>query len=861
MTDQQDLQVITRNMSSYRLVHLLYQCDADLFDAIQEWKNQHPDLWVDDAIDAFASARGSDALAQLVYSTEAFDIILKFSASSKDLESIFDSHSRYSQSQHASSIAPKSPLTDQQQQGQGGYNLFGTPSHLESPCQSLPNQSSTDSSVAQPLDCFTDLSPSAQTPSTANNVSQAASPSFVLDANTNHQNSPYPSPSSSSILAQDYKPQQQQQPDALGEAQRVRKRRHRRPSRAKMKEWKTRLHRCNYQLALLKEGLFLELEKSINSDAVFVKVLAPFWRLAEEAQTTNCKAELAVNSIMMRTESGNNPYGRKMGLRSALRHGAYSKLFALHDGPYKLQSKPLNEANDRAQLRVRWARRFWRSQPLDLVNAYYGERIGIYFAWLGHYTKWLTLPSIVGLAVFIFGVINAANLNQLDATPNVLFAIFDNALTMPFALFMSLWSTIYIEFWKRANQYYAFCWNMIDYERVELPRTEFRPTRVRFSPVTGKREMYYPAYRKALHIFASSVAVVIAIWCRLAEWLTDKENHKYTDSYEDSLIIKRYLFDFANMYATLFYYAFFKAPFGGRLLNRHDLRDTCIYDSCITELSVQLAVVFIGKQFLNGLFESVFPWIKKTWHRKRIFAEQALQRLEFLQTRKQSRAPEWVKDDELPGYDGRILKCYRKTGIWEKIMEFISFSSVITNAAIIAFSSLWIKQNLFSKFIDTAKDEELLAARLGFILVFEHIIFVSKIILRAAIPSVPLTIKLAIQRSKYMNRFANGGLDSGMDDDDYYNDDMDSLYHSDITDSDENSDPNEIISTLGPSAQRPNDQIELRNGHNTIILGGTEEVNENTAARTKKNSRPGLESARSWSSRILRLGEPSSKIE
>jgi len=27
-----------------------------------------------------------------------------------------------------------------------------------------------------------------------------------------------------------------------------------------------------------------------------------------------------------------------------------------------------------------------------------------------------------------------------------------------------------------------------------------------------------------------------------------------------SLIIKRYLFDFTNMYATLFYYAFFKAP-------------------------------------------------------------------------------------------------------------------------------------------------------------------------------------------------------------------------------------------------------------------------------------------------------------
>lgn len=40
-------------MSSYRVVHLLYQTDADLFDAIQDWKDSHPTLWVDDAIDAF----------------------------------------------------------------------------------------------------------------------------------------------------------------------------------------------------------------------------------------------------------------------------------------------------------------------------------------------------------------------------------------------------------------------------------------------------------------------------------------------------------------------------------------------------------------------------------------------------------------------------------------------------------------------------------------------------------------------------------------------------------------------------------------------------------------------------------------
>lgn len=84
--------------------------------------------------------------------------------------------------------------------------------------------------------------------------------------------------------------------------------------------------------------------------------------------------------------------------------------YALHDGSFKLHSKSIHDANQRAQLRIKWAKRFWKSQPLDLVNAYYGERIGVYFAWLGHYTKWLTLPAAVGMGVFVYGVINAARL-------------------------------------------------------------------------------------------------------------------------------------------------------------------------------------------------------------------------------------------------------------------------------------------------------------------------------------------------------------------------------------------------------------------------------------------------------------------
>ncbi|KAF9081433.1 hypothetical protein BGX23_000880 [Mortierella sp. AD031] len=146
-------------------------------------------------------------------------------------------------------------------------------------------------------------------------------------------------------------------------------------------------------------------------------MLAPFGKmelmsdhtLGPTTDQASSRPAAEATCIMMRTESRNQPYGRKMGLRSALRSSAYQKLFALHDGSFKSQSKSTHDANYRAQLRVKWAEI------------------------LGEPTT-----GSVGLAVFVFGNINAARLNKLDAIPNALFAIFDNVLTMPFALCMSM---------------------------------------------------------------------------------------------------------------------------------------------------------------------------------------------------------------------------------------------------------------------------------------------------------------------------------------------------------------------------------------------------------------------------------------
>lgn len=50
-----------------------------------------------------------------------------------------------------------------------------------------------------------------------------------------------------------------------------------------------------------------------------------------------------------------------------------------------------------------------KTQPLLLYRKYYGEKIGIYFAWLGFYTNMLTVAAVVGVGCFLYGCLTKDN--------------------------------------------------------------------------------------------------------------------------------------------------------------------------------------------------------------------------------------------------------------------------------------------------------------------------------------------------------------------------------------------------------------------------------------------------------------------
>ncbi|KAF8945156.1 Anoctamin-7 [Haplosporangium gracile] len=562
--------------------------------------------------------------------------------------------------------------------------------------------------------------------------------------------------------------------------------------------------------------------------------------------------------------------GDRHALKTAMDKKAYTDMFTLHDGSYKSKVKPI--PNQRTLLYQSWVRSR-RSQPLEDIRHYYGEKVALYFAWIGHYTKWLTWAALAGVLFLIYGVSNHFIKGPAgEGIGGQLVDVFDNALTLPYALFMSVWSALFVEYWKRKSAVLAYEWNTLDFEQLERARPEFKPTGTRISPVTGKLELYYPRYKQIVSIFTSVMVVLISIgiviisvgslmlfnlymkksddpnslragmnsyvttvvtallslvvivvlgtvYAKLAQILTNNENHKRLTQYEDALIIKRFLFDFVNFYSALVYIAFFKGYIAQdvKLWDKQP-RDSCGEDgSCLGELAIQLAIVFVGKQLINQAQEIAIPILKKWWNKKNELAERAANLKGKYKTHtKAVKPPQWAKDDLLPAYNPQMFEEYRELviqfgfctlfvtafpiapifallnnileirvdayklltqhkrpvaqgaqdiGSWGTILMLLTHISVFTNACLIAFQSKWMINNVFMRIpwvvhyhFERTSDQDLnyalVAVQLLFIFIYEHLVFLIKIGIANLVRDTPQTVKLAIQRESYYTRLA-----------------------------------------------------------------------------------------------------------
>uniref|UniRef100_A0A8C2ZUN0 Anoctamin n=1 Tax=Cyclopterus lumpus TaxID=8103 RepID=A0A8C2ZUN0_CYCLU len=601
---------------------------------------------------------------------------------------------------------------------------------------------------------------------------------------------------------------------------------------------------------------------------------------------------------------------KKFGITKLLDRGVYKAAYPLHDSRFNVESKEEGCPNERFLLYKEWAhpKSFYKMQPLNLIRKYYGEKIGIYFAWLGFYTIMLALAAVVGLGCFIYGyrTQDTSTWSKEVCDPEIggkivmcpqcdkeckywrlnstceaskKLCIFDNFGTLVFAVFMSIWVTLFLEFWKRYQAELEYTWDTVEFlEQEQSPRPEYEAKCIyeRKNPITGVKIPYYKMNlptleplkeyvtpQMATSVTASLISFVVimilnTLYERVAIWITDFELPRTRTDYENSLTLKMFLFQFVNYYSSCFYIAFAKGKAVGYpgdpvyLLGKYR-NEECDPGGCLIELTTQLSIIMGGKAIWNNIQEVLLPWVKNLILRhctrgpsekviprwEQDYRLQSLSKLglfyEYLEMVIQfgfvtlfvasfPLAPVLALVNnlfEIRVDAWKITTQFRRIvpekaqdiGAWQPILQGIAILAVATNAMIIAFTSDMIPRlvyywsfsvypygdhlnhtmqgytnsslsifniNDFSNNsrpmktpynITTCRYRDfryapghpkeyeytiyywhVIAAKMAFIIVLEHIVYFTKFILSYVIPDVPYAVKEQIKREKYLTQ-------------------------------------------------------------------------------------------------------------
>ncbi|NXL03663.1 ANO5 protein, partial [Mesembrinibis cayennensis] len=352
---------------------------------------------------------------------------------------------------------------------------------------------------------------------------------------------------------------------------------------------------------------------------------APFSKEKQELYLINDKSTFfspsmrnrIVNYILTRCPYGTEEGKKKFGIKRLLNNGTYSAAYPLHDCQYWKKANDPNCDNERYTLYMEWARflRFYKEQPLDLIRKYYGEKIGIYFAWLGFYTEMLFLAAVIGLICFLYGLftmdenMSSKEICDPEIGGEIIMCplcdreceywrlnttcvsseyshLFDNVATLFFAIFMGIWVTLFLEFWKRRQARLKYEWDLVDFEEEQQqlqlrPEYEAKCTQKKKNPVTQEMEPYLPITSQAVRFCISGTTVLF--------WV--------------SLII-------ASMIAVIVYRLAVYAAFASLMENTQTLQPisgllTPQLATSVTASCLNFVIIMI----LNFLYERIAIWI------------------------------------------------------------------------------------------------------------------------------------------------------------------------------------------------------------------------------------------------------------
>lgn len=471
--------------------------------------------------------------------------------------------------------------------------------------------------------------------------------------------------------------------------------------------------------------------------------------------------------------------------------------------------------------------------PLTKIRNYFGEKIGFYFSFISYYSKIVSIPSLIGVVVFVL---------QRIYNPESVIVVIVNFL---FCIYVSVWATVFNEFWKRKENCLAIKWGQTDFKQDEVPRPQFIGV-TRRSPVDDDMDDVYfdSTWRYKYYVFsifvtgvfigivivivlflillrtritnilifqgfdlagplvsslnALQIQIMNMIFNKVAVKLTNLENHRTQTEYENSLILKSYVFQFVNSFFSLFYIAFFKSNIEGCMIWKGSKKELVKGDTCVDELYIQFITIFTISFFRN-VIEIGKPFIQaiqKSQEFKKIRNEPSNVPTDIIKLRdqidSQFQLPSYLTRDVdgtlgdyleiaiLFGYITLFAVAFplsgalafislvaeiqvdrykllylvkrpiplgsKDIGTWKTIFNFNSIASILTNAALICFGL-----PTFENF-QLAKDNRYLIFS-----IFCLIMLSLRVIVSVIIPDIPLKYDIVTKRhAKIAQRFIKG---------------------------------------------------------------------------------------------------------
>ncbi|KAK3237448.1 hypothetical protein CYMTET_52480 [Cymbomonas tetramitiformis] len=465
------------------------------------------------------------------------------------------------------------------------------------------------------------------------------------------------------------------------------------------------------------------------------------------------------------------------------------------------------------------------------VRNYYGEEVAFYFAWMNHFTLWLVFPAVVGLAYYLY-----TQKTEISVDNNPYVPFFSFGMVIWATLFNKFWrreSNRWAQKWGTLNE------EDVDEIRPEFTGTmrkspitglmeRYSPDWLRYCKYFGSALVtsvmlfiafsvmvcslnlqgyihnngmfHVPALAKfsapgeifdpvngdflpcLVPTIVHSLAIMVLnqyIYRRIAVGLTDWENHRTESSFENSLILKRFLFEAFDCYISLFYLAF--------------------YELDVMKVRTELVALYTADCIRRLLTETVIPLLLQLLSARG--ERDNMKRLKDKYGEKESvtQALEDSKKDKYEQFDdflemviefgyvtmfasafplGAALSlvynvvemksdaiklswaCQRppsmraaNIGTWQTVLSTMTVLAAITNVMIFGFGSDQMMEWLPGWYTDLGGKRELAEGMgrfvVGGVFVIEHVVLMVVMFLHYAIPDMPSDVQVEVARRAY----------------------------------------------------------------------------------------------------------------